>query len=139
MDNSQFPTRRIGHEKEIFNKTYVNGCPNGTEFLLRELWTCGEFRKMGTYKYHCMLDTSKTKHVEFCAERKLLFGYCPEYNEVTNKIQLDEKRRCRQHHPQSIFYSSDTFFCDDCLKLQETSTFFDETTEAMEQSSTDVS
>lgn len=28
---------------------------------------------------------------------------------------------------------------DDCLKLQETSTFFDETTEAMEQSSTDVS
>lgn len=138
MDNSQFPTRRIGHEKEIFNKTYVYGCPNGREYLLRAYRTCGEFLKLGTYKYHCMLETSKTKHVEFCAIPRFLFGYCAEYNEVTNKIQFDEKRQCRHRHRQSFFYSSDTFFCDDCLKLQETSTFFEETTEAMEQSSTDV-
>lgn len=38
-------------------------------------------------------------------------GYCAEYNQVTNKIQMDEDRPCIHNTAQKYFYYSDKFFC----------------------------
>lgn len=127
---------------KIWNLTYVSGCPNAREYNRRASETCnglGElFRKH--YMYHCMRDASKTKLVEFCAIPRLLFDYCPEYDQKNEKIQFDQTTLCISNVSQKIYSSSDMFFCkqDDCHKLHGTSPNTGETVEIQEQTNKDL-
>lgn len=105
---------------EIVKSTlgYVSNCPNSREHI--QITNCTDVCGRNTNcTYHCMRDSSKTNLVEFCAEPKILFGYCPEYDPVDHTIQKDLATPCNSKFSQAYYYSSDIFFCDpdNCLQV----------------------
>lgn len=101
----------------------VQHCPNASEHHQRALKKCSRVCEhyKRNYKYHCMSDSSKTVYIEFCAIPKMLSGYCPVYDTVGQRIQLDPTTLCKFNSTKGYYFSSDVSSCDpeNCLQRQE--------------------
>lgn len=104
----------------------VSHCPSVSDYIQRARDKCAEVCTNNIQhdrcSYHCMRDSYKTSLVEFCAKPKSLFGYCPEYDPIGQRIQKDIYTPCNPSDSSKILYSSSNlFFCDpgNCLQLRE--------------------
>lgn len=134
---SSSPKRYVFKKKERKKRKAVSGiyehtvatvlhCPSVSEYRWRASKKCGEVcgtdMQNENCKYHCMRDSYKTSIVEFCAELKILFVYCPMYDPIGRTIQMDLSTLCHSSNSsQEYFMSSDVFFCDpdNCLRLRK--------------------
>lgn len=66
----------------------------------------------GKYEYHCMRVSDKKSLIKLCAKTEVLSDYCPEYNPVTKKIQIDKETPCGGKSSQRSYNSSDIVLCD---------------------------
>lgn len=101
----------------------VPHCPNASENHQRTIRKCSRVCQQykRKYEYHCMSDSSKTGFFEFCAFPKKLFGNCPVYDTVGQRIQLDPTTRCTLNPSEGYYLSSKVSSCDpgNCLQIQE--------------------
>lgn len=120
LDDSVKRRRREVDEQTTKN---VQACPTISNYNERASQTCAKAcdnnLQDGNCEYHCMRDTSKTSLVEFCAEPKILFDFCPEYDPVGKRIQKDTDTLCNSSSPLNYYKSSDLFHCnpEKCLQL----------------------
>lgn len=91
------------------------------------------------FKYHCMWDSTHRELLEMCATPKLLFGFCPAYDQKGQQIQKDESRPCYSSSSRSFYISSELFYCDltNCLE-SPTSTTSDSPSEKPEMTTTQM-
>lgn len=91
------------------------------------------------FKYHCMWDSTHRELLEMCATPKLLFGYCPAYDQKGQRIQKDEFRPCSTTSSRTYYSSDELFFCDltNCLE-SPTSTTSDSPSEKPEMTTTQM-
>lgn len=108
--------------------TRVLKCPsNASEYKKRESEkcskACGNSKGVYEHKYHCMLDSTHEELLEMCAIQKVLFSFCPMYDQNGHQIQKDESRPCYTSSMRPIYNSSDNFYCDlsNCLELHAAS------------------
>lgn len=117
------------------NATFpLSSCENITDLDLMEfLKNCEEI--CNNCEFQCMRDTTKTKLLGFCAESKLLFGSCPEYDETTRNIQVDQTTPCNINSSLSYYKSSNRTICnpDGCFTLHGTTPYLGKTTEIQKQ------
>lgn len=133
LGNSQQESQAL---PDIYQSTLaeVSYCPTRIDFDERSYNRCGKVCEIhmqdGSCAYHCMRDSLKTRLVEFCAKPKLLFTYCPEYDQVDQTIQKDEDTLCNSTSSTIFFPSSDIFFCDpnSCFQINEPTVRTDATT-----------
>lgn len=106
--------------------TTVSKCPsNASEQKIRASEkcskACGNSEGDIKYEYHCMIASTYKELVEMCAKPKVLFSYCPMYDQVGHQIQKDESRPCNTSVGSrgSVYNSTDTLYCDlsKCLEL----------------------
>lgn len=101
----------------------VPHCPNASENHQRTIRKCSRVCQQykREYEYHCMSDSSKTGFFEFCAIPKKLFGTCPVYDTVGQRIQFDPTTRCTLNPSKGYYLSSKVSSCDPgyCLQIQE--------------------
>lgn len=94
-------------------ETYASDCPDATEDINKAIEICAELR--GKYEYYCMRVSDKKSLIKLCAKTEVLSGitgYCPEYNPVTKKIQIDKETPCGGNSSQRTYNSSGIVLCD---------------------------
>lgn len=118
----------------IRNATFPLPCDNITDPDLKAIFkNCDKM--CNNCEFQCMRNTEKTRLLGFCAESKVLFDFCPEYDEKTGNIQTDQMTPCNSNSSQSYYKSSNWTACNEveCSTLHETSPSIRITTEIVKQ------
>lgn len=70
-------------------------------------------------EYHCVFNSLRNKLLEVCAEKRIIFGYCTEFNEVGGLIQNHYPAPCKRVFPKcnNVYYSSDAYKYPGCYAL----------------------
>lgn len=108
--SDQCPSDTSEYEK-LASEKCSKACENSTE-------------RGNQFKYHCMWDSTHRELLEMCATPKLLFGYCPAYDQKGQRIQKDESRPCNTTSSRTYYNSDELFFCDltNCLESPTSAT-----------------
>lgn len=81
-------------------------------------------------EYHCVFNSFRNKLLEVCADKRIIFGYCTEFNELGGLIQIHYPAPCERVFPKcnNAYYSSDAFKYPGCYALvkqtQKTDLYF---------------
>lgn len=72
-----------------------------------------------THVYHCVINGFRNATLEVCTPRKVIFGYCAEYNVVGEVIQRQKSAKCNNAFPKCDKYynSTEAFKYPDCYEL----------------------
>lgn len=81
-------------------------------------------------EFHCLINSLKNKLLEVCADKRIIFGYCTEFNELGRLIQNHYPVPCEKVSPKcrNSYYSSDAYKyqgCYELVKQTQISTDFD--------------
>lgn len=70
-------------------------------------------------EYHCVFNSLRNKLLEVCADKRIIFGYCTEFNEFGGLIQNHYPVPCEKVSPKCIgsYYSSDAYKYQGCYEL----------------------
>lgn len=66
-------------------------------------------------EYHCVFDSLRNKLLENCADKRIIFGYCTEFNELGGVIQNHYPVPCKKCN--GSYYSSDAYKYPECYEL----------------------
>lgn len=70
-------------------------------------------------EFHCVFNSLRNKLLEVCADKRIIFGYCTEFNEVGGLIQNHYPVPCEKVYPKcnNSYYSSDAYKYPGCYEL----------------------
>lgn len=70
-------------------------------------------------KYHCVINAVRTNFLEVCADEKMIFGHCTEFNEVGRIIQIHNTAQCEKVFPNcdDAYSSVDAYKYQGCYNL----------------------
>lgn len=70
-------------------------------------------------EFHCLFNSLRNKLLEVCADKRIIFGYCTEFNEVGGIIQNHYTVPCEKVYPKckDSYYSSDAYKYPGCYEL----------------------
>lgn len=70
-------------------------------------------------EYHCVFNSLRNNFLEVCADKRIIFGYCTEFNEVGGIIQNHYPAPCKRVFPKcnKAYYSSDAYKYPGCYAL----------------------
>lgn len=70
-------------------------------------------------EFHCVFNSLRNKLLEVCADKRIIFGYCTEFNEFGGLIQNHYPVPCEKVSPKCIgsYYSSDAYKYQGCYEL----------------------
>lgn len=66
-------------------------------------------------EYHCVFNSLRNKLLEVCADKRFIFGYCTEFNELGGVIQNHYQVPCEKCNDS--YYSSDAYKYQRCYEL----------------------
>lgn len=71
------------------------------------------------YFYHCVINGFRNATLEVCKPRKVIFGYCTEYNVAGGVIQRQKSAKCNNAFPKcdNFYNSTEAFKYPDCYEL----------------------
>lgn len=71
------------------------------------------------YFYHCVINAFRNATLEVCAPRKIIFGYCTEYNVAGGVIQRHASVKCNSTFPKcdKSYNSTEAYKYLDCYEL----------------------
>lgn len=110
----------------------VSNCPT-----LKEDWETAAFKKNcsslagrqncsteSLFIYHCVINGYRNETLSVCAPRRVIFGFCTEFNVAGGFIQEHRSRPCNNQFPKcdKRYYSSDSYKYHDCYALVNIST-----------------
>lgn len=72
---------------------------------------CGTSKE--PYVYHCVINGFENETLEVCAPRKIIFGYCTEYNVAGGVIQGHKSAKCNSTFPKcgKSYNSTEAYKC----------------------------
>lgn len=78
---------------------------------------CGTCKE--PYVYHCVINGFENETLEVCAPRKIIFGYCTEYNVAGGVIQGHKSAKCNSTFPKcgKSYNSTEAYKYPDCYEL----------------------
>uniref|UniRef100_A0A8W8JGP8 Chitin-binding type-2 domain-containing protein n=1 Tax=Magallana gigas TaxID=29159 RepID=A0A8W8JGP8_MAGGI len=65
------------------------------------------------FEYHCVINEYRSKLLEVCAPRRLIFGYCVEFNVAGGVIQRHWSAPCNETFPKcdTFYFSTKAYLC----------------------------
>nr|XP_034331682.1 uncharacterized protein LOC117690942 isoform X2 [Crassostrea gigas] len=94
------------------------------------------------FEYHCVINEYRSKLLEVCAPRRLIFGYCVEFNVAGGVIQRHWSAPCNETFPKcdTFYFSTKAYLYPDCYRLiSKSKTISTTTTTTTESTSTNKS
>lgn len=128
----QFPLSvNEGCQKAVNDVKIVTSCPKSKEewdiAALKK--NCSKLAAVAKTKnctikekqpeFHCVFNSLRNKLLEVCADKRIIFGYCTEFNEFGGLIQNHYPVPCEKVSPKCIgsYYSSDAYKYQGCYEL----------------------
>lgn len=112
----------IQQESRCQDKTdqrVVMFCPTSKEEWDRAALqkNCSKFEPQ--YEYHCLINAYLNETLEVCAPKKIIFGYCTEFNVAGRFIQNHEEAKCNENFPrcEEAYSSADAYKYPDCYQI----------------------
>lgn len=115
------PTSKDGWDQAAKNKkcTDIAKRKNCTHTVIKLL-----------YVYHCVINAYLNETLEVCAPRRVIFGYCTEFNVAGRVIQRHAAAKCNSVFPKcdEMYNSMDAYKYRDCYELVYKKRAFETTT-----------
>lgn len=127
-----YASKNIYCAEAVKSVEIVSNCPT-----LKRDWKIAAFKKNcsdlarrqncsteSSFIYHCVISGYRNETLSVCAPRRLIFGFCTEFNVVGGFIQEHRSRPCNNQFPKcdEQYYSSDSYKYHDCYALVNKST-----------------
>lgn len=122
---NQFTTNgNNGCEEAMSDIRIVESCPTSKEEMYKATinMKCSEFAKRNNcsnIRYHCVINEYMNETLEVCAPKRIIFGYCTEFNVAGGVIQRHAAAKCNDLFPKCdrIYTSVDAYKFPDCYTL----------------------
>lgn len=120
-----------GCQDAVYNLKVVTSCPKSKEEwnIASSIKNCSAIAAVAKKKnctideihpkYHCVINAFRNKFLEVCADEKIIFGYCAEFNENGRTIQSHYTASCKKVSPKcdDAYSSLDAYKYPGCYKL----------------------
>lgn len=103
----------------------VERCPADSKSweMAAKNMNCGAIKQncsnIHNFQYHCVINAWMNETLEVCAPKRIIFGYCTEYNVMGRVIQENYLADCTTHDPPCppFYNSAEAYKYQSCYQL----------------------